>query len=79
MIAARCDREEANVLALNLANERATGKQSVSDARKFYAESVAMMMKQGKPNEYMTGLRFTAKGDHGDGDKPFAAVGTTGR
>jgi hypothetical protein len=50
-IAARCDKEEANFLAINLAHEIATGKRSVDDARRFYAESVQTMMKTGKPNE----------------------------
>src|SRR5918994_4606056 len=53
-IAARCDKEEANFLAINLAHDIATGKRTVADARKFYADSIAMMMK-GKPGEYLQG------------------------
>jgi len=79
-IAARCDKEEANFLAINLAHEIATGKRSVDDARRFYAESIQTMMKTGKPNEYLQGFRFTLPtGDQGDRDKPFGPVGTTGR
>jgi hypothetical protein len=78
-IAARCDKEEANFLAINLAHEIATGKRSVDDARRFYAESIQMMMKTGKPNEYLQGFRFTPPtGDQGDRDKPFGPAGTTG-
>jgi hypothetical protein len=44
-IAARCDKEEANFLAINLAHEIATGKRTVDDARKFYAESIETLMK----------------------------------
>jgi hypothetical protein len=78
-IAARCDKEEANFLAINLAHEIATGKRRVDDARRFYAESIQTMMKTGKPNEYLQGFRFTPpSGDQGDRDKPFGPVGTTG-
>lgn len=78
-IAARCDKEEANFLAINLAHEIATGKRSVDDARRFYAESIQTMMKTGKPNEYLQGFRFTTPtGDQGDRDKPFGPAGPTG-
>jgi hypothetical protein len=78
-IAARCDKEEANFLAINLAHEIATGKRTVDDARKFYAESIETMMKTGKPNEYLQGFRFTPpSGDQGDRDKPFGPVGKAG-
>jgi hypothetical protein len=79
-IAARCDKEAANFLAINLADDVAEGRRSVEDARKFYAESIMAMMKQGKKNEYLQGFRFdVAKTDQGDPDEPFGAVGTTGR
>ena len=78
-IAARCDKEDANFLAINLANDIATGRRSVDDARRFYAESITAMMKQNKKNDYLQGFRFqVASGDQGDRDKPFGPVGTTG-
>jgi hypothetical protein len=55
-IAARCDMEGANILALNLAHEIVTGKRSVKEARKFYAETVREM----KNPEYMQSFMFTA-------------------
>jgi hypothetical protein len=68
-LSARCDKEEANFLAINLSHDIVTGKRSVEDARKFYAESIGLMMK-GKPNDYLKGLRFTPPaGDQGDRDK----------
>jgi hypothetical protein len=68
-LSARCDKEEANFLAINLSHDIVTGKRSVEDARKFYAESIGMMMK-GKPNDYLKGLRFTPPtGNQGDRDK----------
>jgi len=79
-IAARCDKEEANFLAINLADDVANGRRSVDDARKFYAESMMAMMKENKKNEYLQGLKFqVAKADQGDRDKPFGPVATTGR
>ena len=71
-LAARCDKEEANFLAINLAHEVAEGKRSVADARRFYADSMMQLMKTGKPNEYLQGFRFAVpKGDQGDRDRPF--------
>jgi hypothetical protein len=64
-IAARCDMEGANFLALNLAHEIVTGKRSVKDARKFYAETIREM----RHPEYMKGLMFqTARAGQGDAD-----------
>lgn len=79
-ISARCDKEEANFLAINLTDDVAKGRRSVEDARRFYAESMMAMMKENKKNDYLQGLRFqVAKGDQGDRDKPFGPVGTSGR
>jgi len=79
-IAARCDKDEANFLAINLADDVANGRRSVDDARQFYAESMMAMMKANKKNEYLQGFRFqVAKADQGDRDKPFGPVATTGR
>ena len=69
-MSARCDMEELNRLALNLANEVATGKRSVKEARKFYAET-AMAFKQGKTSAYLTALQFDVrKGATADTDQP---------
>jgi hypothetical protein len=62
-LAARCDMEEANFLALNLAHDIVTGVRGVTEARQFYAQ----VMQEKKPAEYLQGLRFrvpsTAQGD----------------
>ncbi len=71
-IAARCDKEEANFLALNLANEIATGKRSVESARKFYAETIREM----KHPEYMRGFLFqVSRAEQGDTDQEVMAGG----
>ncbi|HSH83378.1 MAG TPA: hypothetical protein VLA19_33005 [Herpetosiphonaceae bacterium] len=38
---ARCDSEAANMITLNLMHEIVTGKRSVEEARKVYAENMA--------------------------------------
>jgi hypothetical protein len=56
-ISARCDKEEMNFLALNLANEVATGRRSVEDARQTYTEqAMAAMTKRDAP--YTEGFLF---------------------
>lgn len=57
-MSARCDKEPANFLALNLANEIATGERTVEDARRMYAEQIKAMM-AGQPAPYTEGLMFT--------------------
>jgi hypothetical protein len=68
-LSAQCDMEELNNLALNLAVDIATGKRTVDDARAFYAKT-AMEFKQGKTNDYLSGLRFQPASDAADTDKP---------
>ncbi len=70
VISARCDKEEMNFLALNLANDIVTGKRSVKDARKFYAETAMAFMK-GQMSPYTQGLQFQVpRGNTADPDQP---------
>lgn len=57
-LSARCDKEEMNFLAINLAHDIINGKTSVEEARKTYAQTAAQFMKGERP-PYTTGLRFT--------------------
>jgi hypothetical protein len=69
-MAARCDDERANYLALNLAHEIITGKKSVDQARRFYAETV----QQKKRQEYLEGFLFSVPTtDQADPDVPVSA------
>jgi hypothetical protein len=69
-LSARCDKEEANFLAINLAHQIVTGKMNVDQARQEYAKSVMAMMNGEKP-ELMQRLQFEpATGGTGDPDKP---------
>jgi hypothetical protein len=69
-LSARCDKEEANILALNLADEVVTGKRSVEDARMYYGEQI-MLLKQGQSSPYLSKLRFDMKQRTADADKPL--------
>ncbi len=65
-IAARCDSEMANFLALNLANDIVTETKSVSEARQFYADT---MINKKNP-EYTKGFQFDVpKGGTADPDR----------
>jgi hypothetical protein len=69
-LSARCDKEGANFLAINLANDIVTGKKSVDEARKHYSQAVEAMMK-GEMQPYLTGLQFTPKDTAtADADRP---------
>jgi hypothetical protein len=70
-LAARCDKEGLNFLALNLAHEIATGKRSVEEARQFLGQE-AMNFKQGKTSTYTQGLMFEPEANTGDPDQPAA-------
>jgi hypothetical protein len=73
-ISARCDKEGANFLALNLAHDIVTGKKDVKAARDFYATAIKEMINGGKP-AYMQKLQFTpASGKTVDKDKQSAII-----
>lgn len=76
-ISARCDKEGANFLALNLADEIVRGKRSVEDARKMYGEQI-MKMKAKQPAPYTEKLMFTPMMGTGDPDHALAMSGMTG-
>ena len=56
-MAARCDKEGANYLALNLANDVIKGTKTVEEAREFYADAIMKMLK-GENVAYMQSLTF---------------------
>ncbi|UVW28798.1 hypothetical protein [Massilia sp. H6] len=69
-MSARCDKEGANFLAINLAHDVAHGKKSVADARRFYADAIKQM-KAGKMPPYMEKFQFDIpSGETGFKDKP---------
>lgn len=69
-ISARCDKEPMNFLAINLANDVATGARTVEEARQFYAET-AMAFMEGESDPYVEGFVFDVpEGGTGDPDEP---------
>jgi hypothetical protein len=69
-LSARCDKEGANFLALNLANEIAMGRRSPASARRKYAEEI-MAVKAGRPTPYTQRLLFQPMtGSTMDPDRP---------
>jgi len=68
-LSARCDKVENNFLALNLANDVATGRKSSAEARRAFEEA-AMAAKSGQMSPMMQGLQFEVmKSGTGDPDK----------
>ena len=73
-ISARCDKEGANFLAINLANDIITGKKDANTARDFYAKIIKEFINGGKP-AYMQKLQFdVANGNTADADKPSPII-----
>lgn len=74
-MSARCDKEGANILALNLAHDIIEGERDVEDARAFYAQTVQELM-QGEQPEYVQALHFEvqAASATADPDEPFEAT-----
>ena len=67
-VASRCDKESHNILALNLAQEIATGKRGAESARRFFADTVARQM-AGKSSEHTEKLLFSTESDSSDPDR----------
>lgn len=74
-IGARCDKEAANILALNLAHEVITGDRSVQEARKEYADQIVAMA-SGEPAPLTAELQFEPQQNAGFEDKTIMAEST---
>ncbi len=59
-LSARCDKEPANFLAINLAADVAEGRKSVGEARDYYANAIKGML-AGTMDPYLTGLKIKTK------------------
>jgi hypothetical protein len=74
-MSARCDKEEMNFLAINLANDIVTGQRTVEEARQFYAET-AKAFKEGQSDPYVEGFVFEVpEGGTNDPDQPATMEG----
>ena len=69
-LCSRNDKEESNLLALNIANDIITGKKNVEEARQFYTETMSAFVNGQKP-DYTQKLMFAIqKGNTADPDEP---------
>jgi hypothetical protein len=72
-VGARCDSEAANTITLNLMHDIVTGKRSVEDARKTFAENAAAYT-MGRPAPYAERLQFAVpQGGTQDPDESMMA------
>lgn len=70
-ISARCDKEEMNFLAINLANDVALGERTPDEARQFYAETAMAFNEEGESDPYVEGFVFEVpEGGTGFPDEP---------
>lgn len=67
-LSAKCDREEANILTLNLAHDIIEDRRGVDEARRFLAETLVSAM-AGRESDYVEGLKFETMGDAADRDE----------
>ncbi len=70
ILAARCDKEGANFLALNLANDIVTRRHSVASARGYYSRAIARFKATGQMDRYMQRLHFRPQPNSGFRDSP---------
>ncbi len=73
-LSARCDKEGANFLAINLAHDIVMGKQTVEGARRMYGEQI-MAMKAGRSAPYTMQLMLPMAGMTNDPDKALMMGG----
>lgn len=71
LLSARCDKEGANFLAVNLAHDIVTNRRNVNQARDYYAKAIMTFKTTGQMDPYMQRLQFQPNpGDQGDPDQP---------
>lgn len=77
-LAARCDNEAANFVAINLANDIITGQRNVEEARQQYAQIMQQVM-DGEMPPYAQGFQFdVAQQDLNFPDESIMETVTTG-
>ncbi len=72
-MSARCDKEGANFLAINLANDVATGKRTAEEARTYYAAAIKRFMRSKQMDPYMQKILFQMS-QQATGDPDRAAM-----
>ena len=72
-MSARCDKEGANFLAINLGHDVATGKKTSDEARTYNAAAIKRFMSTKEMDPYMQKLQFRPS-SQGTGDSDRAAM-----
>ena len=72
-MSARCDKEGANFLAINLGHDVATGKKTSEEARTYYAAAIKRFVTTKEMDPYMQKLQFKPLGP-GTSDPDRAAM-----
>ena len=72
-MSARCDKEGANFLAINLGNDVAIGKKTTEEARTYYTAAIKRFMRTKEMDPYMQKLQFQSSGQS-TGDPDSAAM-----
>lgn len=67
LLAARCQDEQANLLALNLSHDIVLSKKTVGEARKAYVDTM-VDYRAGRPTPYMDSLQFPEQKNTADAD-----------
>lgn len=79
-MSARCDKEGANLLAANLANDVATGAKSVDQARREYGDAIKQFMEKGEKARYMQEIAFELpRGKANDSDIAIVSISGQGQ
>lgn len=75
-ITARCDKEAANFLALNLAHDIINDRRGVEEAREHYAQAIQRWMQDDEKDPYLRRLQFEpmTAARAGDPDQRFEQV-----
>ena len=69
-LSARCDKEGANFLAVNLAHDVASDRRTVDQARDYYTKAIMTFKQTGRMDPYMMRLQFQPPMTGADPDRP---------
>lgn len=78
-VSATCDTEEANILALNVAHDIATGKRTADDAKEYFAKTFQAFKEGGQKPQAVTALQFRPDPNAGDPGTPARVLGAPER
>jgi hypothetical protein len=75
-VSSTCNSEEANILALNVAHDIASGEKSASEARDFFTKTIMAFKEGGEKPQAVTVLLFRPDPNAADAGTPGRVLGT---